>query len=325
MKYIINIIRKTLPVMTAIVAAAAMLAGCTHKDLYRYEPEAQLINVHFNWENLEPGDSRPEGMTLYFYNQFTGDASRYDIPTKGNEDDTIEVLSGPYDIIVYDTEAHGITNQNIGKLDDHTIVCTEPNKPVPPMYGNIYDLEITQKEGTDSTLQVITITPKRIHKLYKVTATNTDAIAEAVVWSATLSGLTNSIYAKTGKCAEDAHEAVIEFPLYKVEGTTAVSHTFRTFGRLDNSANRSTVNKLLVSVVKKDNSVLFYKFDVTDQVVNAADPYNVPIVVDFKNMSPLQPTDPDYPGKPDDDKKDQNMNAGVDDFTDEFIDIDMRQ
>lgn len=320
MKHIINKINNTLSVLAVVFAVAMLSASCEHKELYMLQPQKQLVNIQFNWDELQFGDEKPEGMSLYFYSDRTDEMYKFDIPTT-DEDYPIEIYSGLYDLICYNNDEPAIASRFTNDLDEHDILAMELNNQVPTMYGNNYEVEIEyREEGNTEPTQVITITPKRINNVYTVVVNNTNVISNAQVWNASLSGLTNSIYADNGKCSNNASESVISFPLTNSTFSNSCTNSIRTFGQLYNKSNKNTPNKLLLTVLKADKTVVYYLFNVTGQIESAVDPHNVIIAVDLENATPLQPGDPDYPND-NPVQAEGGLNAGVDEFGNENIDI----
>ncbi|MCF0197675.1 MAG: hypothetical protein HUK03_10705 [Bacteroidaceae bacterium] len=138
-------------------------------------------------------------------------------------------------------------------------------------------------------------------------------------WSGTLSGLTNSIFASSHACSENATEQTASVPMQQTGNT--LKGSIRTFGRFSNSNSGSKANKLRLAVVKDNQKVDYYTFDVTDQIVKASDPRNVDIVVVMDSAQPTQPDDPDHQGDDNPAEEKGGMDADVDEFGNENIEI----
>lgn len=318
MKHISKYMNKAF-VMVAIACIAFIAASCEHKELFMQQPQKQMVKIAFDWSNLRVGDSKPEGMSLYFYSDRTKEMVKYDISTATDEN-MIEIYSGIYDLICYNNDSPAIASRFTESLKEHDILAMELNNQTPTMYGYNCDVDILyEEEGYNGPVQVITISPKRINSSYIIMVHNIDAVSNAIKWSASLSGLTNSIYASSRKCSENASESVITFPLSESKVNNMCTNTIITFGQMFNSKDRP-LNKLFITALTSDKTVVYYLFNVTPQIENAIDKNNIIISVDLENATPLQPGDPDYPSDAPD-YVEGGINAGVDEFPNENIDI----
>ena len=90
-----------------------MVSSCTQKELSRGGEEVR-IRVQFDWEDALHAD--PAGMTLLF---FPADAKsmswRFDIP--GRDGGEIELLSGVYNIVAFNSDLPGVEFSNTDSFD----------------------------------------------------------------------------------------------------------------------------------------------------------------------------------------------------------------
>lgn len=322
MKYIFNKLYSSFTALTVLVLLALVVVSCEHKDLYLRQSHKQLVNVRFDWSQLRAGDLRPEGMSLFFYDDMSGEMHRYDLSTSSDVH-TIEVFSGFYGLICYDSDNSAVSARNQSDKELHDIVVSGSNVQAPVLYGVNSDVEVEYREdGSTEPNQVITITPVFIPSTYTVIAKNIKAVANAVAWNAKLMGLTNSMYVYSGNCSNNASETYVSFPLVVSDNGTSCSNAIRTFGQLHNTSVPDPVNKLLIRVHKSDSSIVYYLFDVTNQVSGASDRRNVTITVDMSNGKLVAPGDPDFPGD-DPDYVSGGLDAGVDEFGNEDFDVNM--
>lgn len=320
MKHIINTAISKLYALTLIITVALLSASCEHKELYMYKAQKQLVNIRINWDKLLPGDTKPEGVTLYFYNDRDGEMQKYDIPASLDEY-PLSIYSGIYNVIAYNNDAPALFGRFPNEYDKHELLAMELNNQVPQTYVCHCTVEVEHHDEDEVyDNQVITITPEPMYSIYNVVAKNTDAVSGAITFMASLSGLTNCIYAASGDCSNNSTESVIAFPLIKAGNSNSHINTIKTFGQLVNEKNPVPSNKLLLTVLKDDKTVVYYLFNVADQIKAATNRKNVTIEVDLKEAKPLQPGDPDYP-KVDPEVNEGGINAGVDDFGNENIDV----
>ncbi len=279
-----------------MLLAAAVLSSCEHKEIFADKPEKQIINIHFNWDNILFDEPIPATMKLYFYNDKTGEVKDFALSTSRN-DQFIELTSGVYDLICYNSMANGVVSSNTTSLNDHVISLKDNTKESPVMYGHNYFVKITNADddSSNSSIQTITIAPQRMHRMYMINVSGIDMVKDAVSWSGTLTGLASTINALDLMCAESSSEARITAPLFPSTMLNACSNKIRTFGRLNTSTSQEVLNKLIVTATKSDKTQAHFLFNVTYQVLSAPGMHNAVIDVDLKDATPLKPGDPDYP------------------------------
>ncbi|MBQ0048730.1 MAG: hypothetical protein KBT12_00600 [Bacteroidales bacterium] len=272
--------------------------SCEHKPLYILDSQPRAVRLVFDWEHLRPTDEQPEGMHMYFDGE-TKDgfvSKEYEVPTN----EGLETQLPPMDCII-----RGISNDNPGvelipTLDgDVTLHVTDPDEDTPAIYG------LTQNEfienGTDNPeVQVIVTKPLPLNCIYHVEVHNTNLLRGKNSWTATLTGLTNSILLSTGKSAPTATEHYRHFALSPDEQSTMQRSTISVLGKLDGNTNI-----LHLKAKNEQNQYTYYKVDVTQQIDNAPDPRNLTIIVDFNDL------------KEDDDPIEGDLTPDVDNFQDE--------
>lgn len=304
--HIYNILAAAVLTLVALFAAS-----CEHKPLYEEIPQNQLVDIVFDWSNLAEGDSIPDEMTLYFYNKRTGEVEKRDVTT--DEDTvTVEILSGDYTLITYDTDSPFIVPTGTETPETHEITDVRTDSESPVVYGTDDTPTIKKTEDPDEH-QTLVITPKRITRKYNIVVLNTDSIEGAAHYSARLCGLGNSVYVMTGNCGSQAEEDSVRLILTLSEDGKEAEGSLNTFGPYYTKKQKAS-NKLVVYAYD-DNSAPIgsYTFDVTDQIVNAKNPYDVTIIVKLdSNIPPTPPT-------PDPEKGD--INVGVDEFPNDSINI----
>lgn len=288
-------INNTISSLFAIIIAMVLTTSCEHKELFYEAPSTQTIKVHFDWIGLTSNETKPSVLTFFFYNDKTGEMSVHKLSTE-KDDAFIELETGIYNLICYSTDNSLITNKNTQSLESHEIQFALPNTEVPPVFGCNGTVRISSKEAQANGGQItINVFPTRLHRMFYINVKNTNSIPNVVEWTASLKGLTNSIYAFNLNCSENASETTITVPLITSVSLNESSNRFRSFGRLSNTSNQNTINKLIICAKLSDGSCKYFLFNASYAVQSAYNNHSVVIDLDIENATLLKRGDPDYP------------------------------
>lgn len=129
---------------------------------------------------------------------------------------------------------------------------------------------ITQDQNESCNL---TLFPKRLFRAFKVRVMeirNQDKISPLMVGS--LSGLSDGVNLSTGEGTEEP--AIVGFGM-RTSPRNTLEGRFLCFGNV-----ADVPNKLVIYTILQDGTKLCYAYDVSKQVAEAPDPYNVEIVID---------------------------------------------
>lgn len=282
----------------ALFSGVAVSTSCEHKPLYVLDDTPRTVRLIFDWQNLRPNDTKPEGMHIAFIGD-DKDASvlEYEVPTitglvtklqpmeyiiTGHSNDIPEIIATPTD-------------------NDVEIKILEPDQDVPAIYAvNQEELveNPTSEDGSD--VQTIVAKPYPLNCIYSIKVLNTDILPDSKEWTGILSGLTDAVMLSNGKSSATANEVIRAFVLNCSDAPTNHTATISVLGKLNGKPNI-----LRLRAKKADGTYAIYEIDVTSQIDNAPDFRNVEIVINLK----------DYESKPD------GGNGSIDPSVDEFPDI----
>ena len=299
------------------VAAILAFASCEHKPLLLREPLPTLVNIVFDWSALEPGDTIPEGMSLYFYNSLTGQYEKFDVACTA-EPQSIRVTSGPSDLLFLNNNLNDVTSR--GQYDAHTfsLLSLVPYDGLEPVYGGYMTVDVLDNP-LEQNLQTLVIKPVCQVRHFNIHIAGADTMTDAKGWRATLSDLSNSRLLFDGGVPETA-KSVRTIAELGGDGNVK-SGTIRSFGPYYQNGYQ-TENNLIAYVLKGEGTISYYRFDVTDQVSAQKASHVIEVNVDITGMSELEPDDPYYPG---DDSGSSfggdGIRTDIDDFGEEHFDV----
>lgn len=289
------------------LGAAALMTGlfvntsCEHKPLYLLDKNPRPVHLIFDWENLRPEDTKPDGMHITF-NSDGDDDYGFDAPNTGID---VNIKPNNYIIGGYPNDVPGISTTPIG--NDTEITVADPSEDVPSIYGVLQEELVengTSEEGGPNDPQIIVAKPFPLNCIYKIRLINTDCVPNGIEWQGALTGLTDAIMLSNGKSSKNANEVTRQFPINNVVSPTERQTKISVLGKLSGKDNI-----LKLKVKNSDGSIVTYKIDVTPQIDGASDFRNVEIVVDLKKY------------KPEDNEGAGSLNPDVDEFPNTGLDI----
>jgi hypothetical protein len=298
---------KAYKILGFCAAMLAALTSCEHKELCYNHPHNGRVNVVFDWRNAP--DANPESMALYLYPKDGGSVQRYDFTDlRGGQ---IEVLAGEYVAICVNSDTHytlinqpSSTYTSAADLVKYVEIATETStrtsrlksisdrlaKVAPRADGtedervvyapeNIwtaYEPNVVVLNVADAGEQTITLYPAQAHRKYTVNLYNINNCENVTEMSATLSSMAGGVYAAMRTPTEEA--VTIPFAVTVDRATSSATSTFNTFGHCPEGYNHT--HTVVIYAVMSDGANYYGTVDVTDQVHNAPDPYNVVISID---------------------------------------------
>lgn len=271
------------------VFALLLLAACEHKELCYDHSHTVEVQVVFDWKKAP--DASPETMRLYLFPMAGGKPLTYEFPNAHGG--RVSVPMGRYKALCVNSDTEKILYRNIDSYETFEAYATEgpsestssfiPHRQVNAdeslvkspdrLYSDRLD-EVTVEYAKAN--QTITLYPELSVCRYRVeirNVANLKYIAPDNV-SGTLSGMSGSLW--VGRNELTPEPVAISFDMHS-DGSSVLTAEFLTFGQLGTS---SPAHQLVVYVVMADGNKMYYTFDVSKQVDEAADPRDVYILLD---------------------------------------------
>lgn len=303
------------------VVAIILLPSCSHihqKDLCDLDSTRTHVKIVFDWSQVvEKAD--PEGMVLFFYPVDGGKPMRYDLP--GKEGGVIELPVGKYNILFYNNDTEANLYGNIEEFEKHraftrtvallskafgNAVSTAPRGADTDKqrlvgspeqmwggpYRDIYELdsdacELCKKRhgkfcnDTDEETNILVLTPRKYVREVTVIGRNIIGADRAREVKGALTGMSSDINIKTRQPGEEQVTQPFEVVLDR-EKAHLNAH-FYTFGHPDEEGK----HYLDLYFVMEDGQKVHRRFDVTDQVRNAPDPWHIVIIIEELLLPPV--------------------------------------
>lgn len=278
-------------ILLILVALAAV--SCRHKDLCYDHTHTRNINIVFDWHKAP--DANPKSMSLYLFPENGEKPQRYEFTNKSGG--SIRVVVGKYRAIFLNSDTKDITINNghdfhsfcISTKDVFNITGLSASninvKSLPKASGSeeerwVYPPEsIWSGRHEDIDIrehgQTITLTPEGHIRNCHVEIRN----AKNLKWTNGMSASLSSMAGGHHPALKMESEELVTIPFetrYDLNGDT-VTGQFTTFGHCP---QEDTVHQLTIYAILADDSKWYYTYDVTQQIHEAEDPYNIYIVLD---------------------------------------------
>lgn len=270
--------------------------SCEQKELCYAHNHTSTIRVNFDWRNAP--EANPSSMLFYLFP--TEEASTIKREFIGKDGGFTQALAGiSYVALGFNSdikntnfrvseeqasvEAISKTAANIEKIgiSSSSLPRAEESKSQrmskeadklwsASSEDNIY---IPKEEYDKEITYNITLFPQQRYCTYRIkilNIENTDKISPSV--AASLSGLAGGVNLTTGEKIEE--DVTIPFSINIKD--SSIEGTFLCYG---NSINKRESNKLVIYTIMKDGTKWYYVYDVTKQIQDAPDPYNVQIIL----------------------------------------------
>lgn len=270
--------------------AVWILNSCVHKELYYDNSKMSEVQVVFDWKNAP--DAAPEAMCLYLYPVDGSKPLSYEFADfRGGH---ISIPSGHYKVLCLNSDTESILYRNTGSYEGFEAYT--PDEVLGLNYSSAPRAEGTLEEriaaspdclysaSLDDVLiecskenQVLVLYPEASVCRYQVKIVNVSNLeyisSDGIL--ATLSGLSGGLLVGHKKLTSEA--VTVPFELVS-DGVSTLTTDFFVFGKSD------AMNKLVLYVILSDGSKKYYTFDVSHQIEEAADPYDVCILLDGLNL-----------------------------------------
>lgn len=286
-----------------LFTAMLCLCSCTHKELCMEHPHPVPLRLEFDWRDAPTAS--PDGMCVFFYPEKGGQPRRFDFSNISGG--RISLAAGRYKLICYNNDTERVYFGNTDSFGLHSIFTpttdlfaplglsskagTVPRADAAERVVSTPDLiwgcsvqEIEVEElPADSAERVITLYPHLLVRNYTLHVKNCDGLKYAGQMCGSLYGMASGIYLNSEE--NFSENATIPYECYKLDDTT-IEAKFLTFG--DNPAVCKP-HRVVLYIWMSDGKIYCYglnddKYDVTDQVHNAPDPYNVYLEIDGMDL-----------------------------------------
>lgn len=300
--------------------AAFVLTSCEHKELCFKHPHTVRLHVTFDWTKAP--EATPAGMVVLFYPVEGGPCKRVDF--QGKKGGEIELALGRYRIIYHNNDSEVNQYANMNDFDRYKVFTRtghifEPIygnatgitptggvlKGEEPVHispdklfaGNVQMIEITDKGveymagercdykngqvggGYIINEWTIALRPVIRTATYTYEIRHVSNLRSAEQMSGSLSGMCMGGY--LGSLALERNGTVtIPFDAYS-DGESTITGQFCTFPRCHEHTPKTI---FCLYVWLKNGGKYYYSYDVTNQVDDAPDPYNVHIIIDGPDL-----------------------------------------
>ncbi len=294
---------KVLKLIAACAAIMVATTSCEHKDLCYNHPHNGRVNVIFDWRYAP--DANPESMYLFLYPKDGGSYQQFEFA--GRSGGEIEVLEGEYEFLCINSDTRKIRYEFgdgatfNGNLFNFFEVTTPETTLLESMESVTKGEQAPRAEGTEAESiayepdpiwtdaeaytiesikvvdsQTIILYPRQAYCNYTVKLLNIANAGMLSEMSATLSGMAGGLYVAQRTPTDDA--VTIPFGVSFDSSSATGEGTLLTFGHCPEGTEHT--HTAVIYAVMSDGAKYYYTVDVTDQIHNAPDPYNVEIVID---------------------------------------------
>lgn len=268
MKHAICSITSSIPFLILTVWAAGVLTACRQKDLvYAGEPVKVLVN--FDWQMAAGAD--PEGMTLILLPaDGTSRLWRFDIP--GREGGEIELLSGVYNVLAYNSDSPGIRFTDTDSYERYSATSGSIGDSIVFPTGMLYAAHLSSAHifNTGEGRPVITLTPDSLTTVYHIRIDSVSGTERIKTASALLKGVASSVCLQSQRYSSEYRTLSAPLQINTEERFTLETVT-TGFGVPDIPDPKMT----LKIVVTTSHGKYLKSFDVTQQVMNSRYPKDV--------------------------------------------------
>lgn len=277
-----------------LIAILIAMTSCNTDELCYQHPHVGDFVVKYDWSRCP--DAQPRSMAAYFY-PVSGESGHIDYNFAGRDGGNAHLLCGTYlalslnsdhqdwarmrnehDIDLFEVytsdaltlEALGIDVKNLPTARTDT-----PERMAHTPGGRLFNHRLDEIEIT-SMPSTVTFTPQEATCHYTVTITGVENIKylHGGQIDGTLTGLAEGFL--HGSHSPSDVPVTMPFVLTPNTSEATMKAQFLTLGRCSGTPRS---NILTVYVVFDDGSAGYYTYDVTNQVAEAPDPYNVDITI----------------------------------------------
>ncbi len=270
-----------------------LVTSCTHKELCYDHPHVLEVDFEFVWD--ESQNEFPSSMSVYLFHEYGDRPARFEFTDP--EGGRIRLDMGKYDAVFVNSDTRNIRIDNHTDFDSFYITTKDGTTP-----GNLarYGINISnapKAKDTDeerlaeipetvwaTSLEDIEITennqkvilyPKKVTSTYHIEIRNPQNLKYINAVSGTLSSMSEGRSGKGGLLSEN--RVTIPFEGLIDRESNLITGELASFGHCPSATN---THHLVIYTVLADESWWYYTYDVTEQIHNSPDPYNIYIVLD---------------------------------------------
>lgn len=275
-----------------ILFASILLASCDHKELCYDHSHIMEVDVTFDW--YETPEASPKSMSLYLFPEDGGRPSRYEFADRYGG--RLRIRNGNYRAICFNSDTRNVKILDEASYDSFCISSKSLDD-----VGGLSALGILSRnqEGSPTPEEEVVVSPDIIWsaayenvvvndsnreirlspKLSVISGTLEIRNASNLRWinsvSGSLSGMSAGYMPQAG-IASESHATYVFGCRYDVD-QSAIFGEFTSFGHCPSVDN---THILSIFVTLADDSSWVYSADVSQQIHESDDPYNLKIVLD---------------------------------------------
>ena len=276
-----------IPILIITVGTAILAASCSEKDIV-FVGEDINVMVEFDWQ--EAAEANPEGMTLILF-PADGKSKSWRFDISGRDGGQIELLSGIYNVLVFNNDLPGIEFSNTDNYYLFSANARNIEESLTSPTGMLYSAALSGVAlfPAKDAPQVIRMKPKPLSTSYHITIDSVSGTQRIRTANAVMRGIARSVCLSLQCNSTDT--CCISTPMHIVQGRSDRLATIATgFGNPD-----IIDPKIFLDVIVTTSHGKYSKtFDVTDQVMNSKHPKDVYINIKGLDIPEADtPTDPD--------------------------------
>ena len=277
----------------SILLIALLTLSCTHKDLCYDHSHVVDVNVRFVWEKAPM--ATPASMSVYLYPEGSARPLRFEFTDYNGGKIRLQV--GRYRAICLNSDTRNISVENANNFDSFYITTKNATAMSGLTSYGVMANEIPKAKNTENervTLspemtwsdcigdinvttqdQTITFVPERRTANYTVEIKNVQNLKWVNGLSGTISSMSGGYHPGIFSLSEECVTIPFEAIMHREE--SMITGAFSSFGHCPTIQQK---HHLIIYGILADNSRWYYDFDVTDQVHNSPDPYEIHIVLE---------------------------------------------
>jgi hypothetical protein len=251
------------------------------------------VNINFVWEKAPM--ATPASMSLYLFPENGGRPLRFEFTNYNGG--RIRLSRGRYHAICLNSDTRNIKIEN--EVDYDAFYITTKNATAMIGLSSYGILSNAIPKAKDSENERVTLSPETawIHSLRDIDIIEDDQIitllperqtvnyiveilnVQNLKWvngiSGTISSMSGGYHPGRNCLSEECVTIPFEAIMYRNEGK--ITGNFSSFGHCPTTVQQ---HHLIIYGILADNSRWYYDFDVTDQVHNSVDPYEIHIILE---------------------------------------------
>ncbi|MDE6561265.1 MAG: DUF5119 domain-containing protein, partial [Muribaculaceae bacterium] len=184
-------IMSRIPILILTVWTAILAASCTEKDIV-FDGENINVIVEFDWQ--EATEANPEGMTLILF-PADGKSKSWRFDISGRDGGQIELLSGIYNVLVFNNDLPGIEFTNTDDYNLFSANARNISDSLTSPTGMLYSAALSDVAlfPTEDAPQVIRMKPDPLSTAYHITIDSVSGTQRIRTAYAVMRGIARSV------------------------------------------------------------------------------------------------------------------------------------